>query len=102
MLSFRCQNNSALGYVYESLSNVAEEIYERQDLGIFYTPTTEVDFMCRRSLVEYLFNHLSDIPKEWLYRLIFDEDKEEVSKYISKNHLWYHLEERLDNLAVRS
>lgn len=39
-----------IGYVYESLSNVAEEIYERQDLGIFYTPTIEVDFMCRRSL----------------------------------------------------
>jgi len=89
-----------IGYVYESLSNVAEEIYERQDLGIFYTPTTEVDFMCRRSLVEYLSNHLSDIPKEWIYRLIFDEDKEEVSRYISKNNLWYSLEELLDNLAV--
>ncbi len=89
-----------IGYVYESLSNVAEEIYERQDLGIFYTPTTEVDFMCRRSLVEYLSNHISDIPKEWIYRLIFDEDKEEVSKYISKHNLWYRLEELLDNLAV--
>ncbi|NWF98799.1 MAG: Eco57I restriction-modification methylase domain-containing protein, partial [Nitrospirae bacterium] len=89
-----------IGYVYESLSNVAEEIYERQDLGIFYTPTIEVDFMCRRSLVEYLSNHLSDIPKEWIYRLIFDEDKEEVSRYISKNNLWYRLEELLDNLAV--
>jgi len=89
-----------IGYVYESLSNVAEDIYERQDLGIFYTPTTEVDFMCRRSLVEYLSNHLSDIPKEWIYKLIFDEDKEEVSRYISKNNLWYHLEELLDNLAV--
>lgn len=48
-----------IGYVYESLSNVAEEIYERQDLGIFYTPTIEVDFMCRRSLVEYLANQLN-------------------------------------------
>jgi hypothetical protein len=47
-----------IGYVYESLSNVAEEIYERQDLGIFYTPTVEVDFMCRRAMVEYLSNHL--------------------------------------------
>lgn len=41
-----------IGYVYESLANVAEEIYERQDLGIFYTPKVEVDFMCRRSLVD--------------------------------------------------
>lgn len=45
-----------IGYVYESLSNVAEEIYKRQDLGIFYTPTVEVDFMCRRTVVEYLSN----------------------------------------------
>jgi len=43
-----------IGYVYESLANVAEEIYDRNDLGIFYTPRVEVDFMCRRSLVEYL------------------------------------------------
>lgn len=89
-----------IGYVYESLSNVAEEIYERQDLGIFFTPTTEVDFMCRRSVVEYLANHLDELPKEWCYKLLFDEDKKEVAEYISKKGLWYRLEEALDNLAV--
>ncbi|MGB9715749.1 MAG: hypothetical protein ACPL1G_05000 [Thermodesulfovibrionales bacterium] len=107
-----------IGYVYESLSNVAEEIYERQDLGIFYTPTVEVDFMCRRSLVEYLNNHLNsplsrgdrgvslrgegrfELPKEWIYRLLFDEDKKEVEDYITKKNLWYPLEEVLDNLTV--
>jgi hypothetical protein len=89
-----------IGYVYESLSNVAEEIYERQDLGIFYTPTVEVDFMCRRSLVEYLTNHIIELPKEQIYKLLFDEDKKAVSDYISKQALWYKLEETLDNLAV--
>src|SRR4030043_590889 len=89
-----------IGYVYESLSNVAEEIYERQDLGIFYTPTVEVDFMCRRSLVEYISNHLTELPKEWIYRLLFDEDKKVVAEYIAKKNLWYRLEELLDNLAV--
>src|SRR4030043_395246 len=130
-----------IGYVYESLSNVAEEIYERQDLGIFYTPTVEVDFMCRRSMVEYLSNHLSSpspsspplkggeikkevypqgkgfsqptpsplagegwgggyISKEWIYRLVFDEDKKTVSDQITKQKLWYRLEEVLENLAV--
>ena len=89
-----------IGYVYESLSNVAEEIYERQDLGIFYTPTIEVDFMCRRSLVEYISNHLTELPKEWIYRLLFDEDKKVVAEYIAKKNLWYRLEELLDNLAV--
>ena len=106
-----------IGYVYESLSNVAEEIYERQDLGIFYTTTIEVDFMCRRSLVEYLLNHIAShtppIPsplvgegegyrlnKEWIYRLLFDEDKKDIEEYITKNQLWYRLEDVLDNLAV--
>jgi len=94
-----------IGYVYESLSNVAEEIYERQDIGIFYTPTVEVDFMCRRSMVEYIANHVGAIhelplPKEWIYRLLFDEDKKEVEVYITKHKLWYRLEEALDNLAV--
>ena len=89
-----------IGYVYESLSNVAEEIYERQDLGIFYTPAVEVDFMCRRSLVEYLTNHLTELPKEQVFRLLFDEDKREVEGYITKKGLWYRLEEVLDNLAV--
>ncbi|MCX8027678.1 MAG: Eco57I restriction-modification methylase domain-containing protein, partial [Thermodesulfovibrionales bacterium] len=89
-----------IGYVYESLSNVAEEIYERQDLGIFYTPTIEVDFMCRRALVEYLAGHLSQVPKIWIYRLLFDEDKKRVSDLITKQNLWYQLEESLDTLAV--
>lgn len=89
-----------IGYVYESLSNVAEEIYERQDLGIFYTPTVEVDFMCRRSMVEYLSNHLIELSREWIFRLLFDEDKKTVSEHISKQKLWYRLEEILDNLAV--
>ncbi len=122
-----------IGYVYESLSNVAEEIYERQDLGIFYTPTVEVDFMCRRSVVEYLNNHFNPqgvipakagihstskeldsrlhgndketvhgdaLPKEWIYKLLFDEDKKAVEEYITKNKLWYRLEEVLDNLAI--
>ena len=67
-----------IGYVYESLANVAEEIYDRNDLGIFYTPTIEVYFMCRRSLVEYLANHLPEISKERIYEFVFDEDKEKV------------------------
>ncbi|GFP35490.1 hypothetical protein HKBW3S43_01281, partial [Candidatus Hakubella thermalkaliphila] len=89
-----------IGYVYESLANVAEEIYERQDFGIFYTPRVEVDFMCRRALAEYLGNHLSEIPKAHIYRLLFDEDKSETERYFTEKGLWYQLEELLDNLAV--
>lgn len=89
-----------IGYVYESLSNVAEEIYERQDLGIFYTPTIEVDFMCRITLVEYLSNHIKELPRDKIYHLLFDDDKKIAEDYITERNLWYKLEEALDNLAI--
>lgn len=91
-----------LGYVYESLANVAEEIYDRNDMGIFYTPRVEVDFMCRRSLVEYLAKQLPEIPNEKFYHLVFDslEEKEKVEKYFQKEKFWTTLEEILDNLSV--
>ncbi|MCS7123465.1 MAG: Eco57I restriction-modification methylase domain-containing protein, partial [Candidatus Aenigmarchaeota archaeon] len=89
-----------IGYVYESLANVAEEIYERQDLGIFYTPKIEVDFMCRRSLVEYLHKNLPDIPKEFIYYFVFNENNQKVEKFFTKNNLWIKIEEALDKLAV--
>jgi hypothetical protein len=91
-----------IGYVYESLANVAEEIYDRNDLGIFYTPRVEVDFMCRRSLVEYLSKNLSEIPKEKLYRLVFDllEEKDKTENWFTKENLWRRLEDTLNNLSV--
>jgi len=89
-----------IGYVYESLANVAEEIYDRNDLGIFYTPRVEVDFMCRRSLVEYLAKNIKDVPKEQFYRFLFDDDKTQVEKYFDKGGLWRTLEECLDNLSI--
>jgi len=90
-----------IGYVYESLANVAEEIYDRNDLGIFYTPRVEVDFMCRRSLVEYLHSSFPQIQKELWYRLVFDEDTEAVEKQLSQlGGFWYDLEEKLDAISV--
>ena len=91
-----------LGYVYESLANVAEEIYDRNDLGIFYTPRIEVDFMCRRSLVEYLHKHMADVPKDKFYHLVFDlpEERQKVELWFSKEKQWYKLEEVLDNVSV--
>lgn len=89
-----------LGYVYESLANVAEEIYERQDFGIFYTPPAEVDFMCRRSLVEYLAGRIPELPKENVYQLLFDENTEKIEDFITAKKFWYRIEEALDDLAV--
>ena len=91
-----------IGYVYESLANVAEEIYDRNDLGIFYTPRVEVDFMCRRSLVEYLSKNMAELPKEKFYHLVFDpaEDREKIEGWFTKNQHWRRLEDALNNLSV--
>ncbi len=76
-----------LGKVYESLIN--EE--ERGGAGIFYTPRTEIDLMCRLSLVNY-FHAKINISKEELIELIFNTDS--ISNYTNtenlksiKNHL---------------
>lgn len=55
-----------LGKVYESL--IAEE--ERSGSGIFYTPRAKIDFMCRKSLVEYLKQ--TDIHLEKIIKFIFE------------------------------
>ena len=43
-----------IGKVYESLVNVSEETDKQGDAGIFYTPRTEIDLMCRLALVDNL------------------------------------------------
>ena len=93
-----------IGYVYESLANVTEDVYEeeddlRGDWGIFYTARVEVDFMARRSLVEYLSKNL-DIPKNEIYEFVFDENKEKIEKKFNQRRCWNKIEEILDNLSV--
>lgn len=66
-----------IGRVYESLVNVSTEADERGDAGIFYTPRTEIDLMCRLSLVEYLANNLGQDKKPYLYDIVFALEPEE-------------------------
>ena len=92
-----------LGKVYESLVNISEEASERGDIGIFYTPRVEVDFMCRSTVVEYLNNHLESAlggQKDILYHFVFDEDKKKAEDFFTKKGLWYRLEELLETLDV--
>ncbi len=60
-----------IGRVYESLVNVSSEVDERGDAGIFYTPRSEIDLMCRLTLVDYLANHLPHIQKGIFYDIVF-------------------------------
>ncbi len=89
-----------LGYLYESFANIAEEIYERNDLGVFYTHVSEVDFMVGRSLVEYFANHLAKIPKDLIYKFVFDEDKKEAIEYLTKHNLWGDLEFLIEDVKI--
>ena len=86
-----------IGKVYESLVN------DRGEAGIFYTPRTEIDLMCRLSLVDNLANHLGEDKKELLNQLVFalePDEKTEADKVISSAGLWPQLDERLKDTTV--
>jgi hypothetical protein len=92
-----------LGKVYESLVNVSEETDERGDAGIFYTPRTEIDMMCRLALVDHLANHLGQEHKPLLYEAIFayaPDEKAEADERLSQANLWAKLDALLQAITV--
>ncbi|MDD5511194.1 MAG: Eco57I restriction-modification methylase domain-containing protein [Dehalococcoidales bacterium] len=92
-----------IGKVYESLVNVSEEVDKRGEAGIFYTPRTEIDLMCRLSLVDNLANHLGEDKKELLYQLVFalePDEKTDADQTVTRSNLWPNLNERLRDITV--
>ncbi len=92
-----------IGRVYESLVNVSSELDERGDAGIFYTPRTEIDLMCRLSCVDYLANHLPDFDKNVLYRLVFalePHEKYDVDEEINACNHWDKISTYLSVVTV--
>jgi len=92
-----------IGTVYESLVNVSTEIDERSDAGIFYTPRTEIDLMCRLSLVDCLTNHLGKAHKSLLYDAVFAiafEDKELADQHLQENDIWRNVYNVLNNITM--
>ena len=92
-----------IGKVYESLVNVSDEADERGDAGIFYTPRTEIDLMCRLALVDNLTNHLGKIYKDLLYEVLFAfslDDKAEADGKLVEAQLWESFDTILKGLAV--
>ncbi|MEW6033631.1 MAG: DNA methyltransferase, partial [Chloroflexota bacterium] len=92
-------NPEMLGKVYENL--VLEE--ERGQAGIFYTPRVELDFMCRRSLIEYL-DEEPIIDRPDLIRLIMnadspDPDNPESIPTLSPER-WRQVRRKLEEVAV--
>lgn len=86
-----------LGNIYEHLVNV-EEIKEQKKAGIFYTPKVEIDFMIRRSLVEFLYNK-TNISKEKLYQFVFPEENNEIINPFTREEGQIILEE-LENITI--
>jgi gas vesicle protein len=92
-----------IGKVYETLVNISETIDERGEAGIFYTSRVEIDFMCRRSLVEYFHNQITGIEKDIWYDFIFarmEGEKLKIDAEITKHRLWEKIENALDDLSV--
>ena len=89
--------------MYESLVNVSEEADERGDAGIFYTPRTEIDLMCRLSVVDHLANHLGAERKSLLYELVFSlepDEKVAADKEVAAAGLWPRVGELLRDITA--
>lgn len=92
-----------IGKVYESLVNVSEEADERGEAGIFYTPRTEIDLMCRLSLVDWLANHLGSEVKPLLYEIVFafdNAEKADADARAREQNLWPALYDLLSGVQV--
>lgn len=88
-------NPEFLGIIFERLINKAD--------GAVYTPRTEVDLMCRLSLVKWLQKNIStSIAKTNLYELFFREgEKEEDQKHGSFSEKeMKEILKLLENIAV--
>ena len=92
-----------IGRVYESLVSVHESDDEGGQWGIFYTPRTEIDLMCRLALVDNLANHLGDQHRPLLYEVVFAleaEEKREADEKVARENLWPALDHHLGEITV--
>ncbi|RLA87593.1 MAG: hypothetical protein DRG58_10350 [Deltaproteobacteria bacterium] len=92
-----------IGKVYESLVNVSPDLDTRGEAGIFYTPRTEIDLMCRLALVDRLANDLGKHHQTILYEAIFafeQDDKDAADVALAKQSLWPEVSHLLRELTV--
>lgn len=99
-----------IGRVYESLVNISEpgsdtagDREKQRAAGIFYTPRTEIDLMCRLALSDYLCNHLGEEHRDLVYQLTFSlepDEKREADDAIAREDLWPRIAELLEAVTV--
>lgn len=91
-----------IGHVYESLVNLSE-YEERRKAGIFYTPQTEIELMCRLSLSDYLVNHLGESHRNLILEFVFaidDEEKNAADEQLQNANLARQIDDLLKNVTV--
>lgn len=92
-----------IGKVYESLVNVSDDTDEQGDAGIFYTPRTEIDLMCRLALIDNLANHLGNDKKSLLYEAVFAfdlDEKAEADAQLTEQNLWPGIDRYLREITM--
>jgi hypothetical protein len=99
-----------IGRVYESLVNISEpggeaagDREKQRQAGIFYTPRTEIDLMCRLAVHDYLQNHLGDGHRDRLYEMLFSfevEEKQEADERVQAAGLWPDILDHLQRVTV--
>ncbi|ASJ00335.1 hypothetical protein A3K92_01985 [Thermococcus gorgonarius] len=90
-----------LGKIYESLIAEEEQVEseeERRASGIFYTPRSEVDFMCRMAVYEYLERN-TKLDKDVLMKFVFTPSYEWNPKDLSWEQI-DALEKALNDVKV--
>ncbi|NLO05201.1 MAG: hypothetical protein GX131_05160, partial [candidate division WS1 bacterium] len=99
-----------IGRVYESLVNIsepgtdtAEDRSKQREAGIFYTPRTEIDLMCRLALSDYLRTHVGGEHRDLIYQVIFSlepDEKREADQEAAAHDLWPRIAELLERVTV--
>jgi len=92
-----------IGKVYESLVNVSDEIDERGEAGVFYTPRTEIRLMCSLALVDRMTKEIGEEHRNLLYELIFafsEDEKNSVDERVTHQNLWGKIDQFLRTVTI--
>ena len=94
-------NDHEVGIDPEMLGHIFENLLEdNKDKGAFYTPKPIVQYMCQKSLIQYLKTHLENETKdiENFIRTLDKGDENNPNNYILQNAK--KIEELLDNVRI--
>lgn len=99
-------NPELIGKVYEKFVNIetTPQIKKKYDSegnskGIVYTQEKEIDFMCKKSLIEYLLIKIPELPREYIYDFIY-VDIDDFNRLEISRELFLKLKNVLENIKI--